>query len=137
MSELENSLLEDSVSLLEDDSESILEKDISEMDFIKTVSKYEDEWNPRCLFNGFNTKVIIKDPESGCHIEKYNTIERLKKRLNKDVGEEDEDWILEENPVNGNDELYLRNGDIILMWVIKAADQIKTIIAEVHNHTEE
>ena len=145
MSELENSL-EDTVeselegsleeSLLEDSS-STLEEDMKDTDFVISVSKYDDSWMPSCLFNGFNTKVILKDPESKCLIEKGDNIERLKKRLEKDVGEEGEDWIIDENPMTGEEELYLRDDSVITMWLIRAAEQVKTLIREVHNHQDE
>ena len=142
MSELENSLedtLESTLeeSLLEEDSSSTLEKDMKDTDFVISVSKYDDSWMPSCLFNGFNTKAILKEPESGCFIEKGENIERLKKRLNKDVGEEEEDWIIDQNPITGEEELYMRDDSIITMWLIRAPDQVKTLIREVHNHQDE
>lgn len=126
MSELENSLsdLENDISTLED---STLEDSFMDESFIKKVDKYNSDWNSSFLFNGFNTRAVIKKPENNCLIERETIIQRLKRKLEREIGEEDEDWAIDENPNTGFDELYLPDSGTLTMWIIRDPIQMKKI----------
>lgn len=128
MSELESSLLEDD----NDQEISLLEETFTDDSFIKKVDKYNSQWNPSFLFNGFNTRAVLKKPENNCLLERESQIQKLKRKLSREAGEEEEDWYIEENQFTGDDELYMEDSSILTMWLIQAPETVKKIFEVIY-----
>lgn len=128
MSELEESALFDSF----DDSEtSILEQDMEGNEFFKKCDKYNSGWLSSHMFNGYGVRAIFKRDEHICFLERENTLLRFKRKLERDIGEEKEDWDIVENPLTGKDELYLKDSIVISQWFFRDPKRITELFDEV------
>lgn len=127
MSELEESAL---LSDIEDNDvlgSSTLEESMENTDFFKTVNKYDCSWEPTCLFNGFNCRVVFKSAKGQCLLERDSKINRIKKKLERDLGQEEEDWFILENQITHEEELYMVDQSLISMWFLRDPASIKDI----------
>lgn len=97
---------------------------------VRRVNRYSD-WSPRAMFGGYEFRVILRPEPS--YIESLNRSEKLKIRLEQEVGEEDEDWIL----ILGKDEdeFYLRNSMFLLSWKMKNPEDYKKWLYKIEHHT--
>lgn len=128
MSELESSALFDSI---EDNEVSILEQDMEGNEFFKKCDKYTSGWLSSHMFNGFNVRAIFKRDEHICFLERENILLRFKRKLERDIGEEKEDWDIVENPITGKDELYLKDSIVISQWFFRDPKRITELFDEV------
>lgn len=92
------------------------------------VNKFDAQWHHSTLFNDFKFKVVLKPEKSVIkRLERYS---KLKKRLSKEAGVEDEDWIVD---VDDNC-FYLRHSIFLLYWKMKAADDYKNWVETIEEH---
>lgn len=102
---------------------------------IRSVNKYDSVWNPRTMFSGFKIRAVLVKSE--CVITNASAIAQLRKRLIRELGTEDEDWILEENPHTQEHELYLQNSGKLVMWKLQDNEKFMSLFEFVEQHTED
>ncbi len=104
---------------------------------IRLVNKYEtsNTWIPETMFSGFKVRAVLKkSPDLITHAMELS---QLRKRLKRELGVEDIDWILGENPVTLHNELYLQNSSKLIMWKLQDNDQFTSLFDHVEQHTDE
>lgn len=102
---------------------------------IRFVNKYESVWNPKTMFSGFKIRAVLV--KSNDVITNINEMYQLRRRLQRELGTEDEDWILEENPNTLENELYLQNSGKLVMWKLQDNDKFISLFAFVEQHTDD
>lgn len=102
---------------------------------IKFVNKYDSVWNPKTMFSGFKVRAVLV--KSNDVITNLMEMSQLRKRLVRELGKEDEDWILEENPRTLENELYLPNSGKLIMWKLQDNEKFMSLFAFVEQHTDD
>ncbi|MNK44116.1 hypothetical protein D3C87_628380 [compost metagenome] len=102
---------------------------------IRFVNKYESVWNPKTMFSGFKVRAVLI--KSNDVITNITEMHQLRRRLQRELGTEDEDWILEENPNTLENELYLQNSGKLVMWKLQDNDKFISLFAFVEQHTDD
>ncbi len=102
---------------------------------IRSVNKYDSVWNPKTMFSGFKIRAVLV--KSNDVITNINEMHQLRRRLIRELGTEDEDWILEENPKTLENELYLQNSAKLVMWKLQDNDKFINLFAFVEQHTDD
>lgn len=102
---------------------------------IRFVNKYESVWNPKTMFSGFKVRAVLV--KSNDVITNITEMHQLRRRLQRELGTEDEDWILEENPNTLENELYLQNSGKLVMWKLQDNDKFISLFSFVEQHTDD
>lgn len=101
----------------------------------ENVNKFKESWIPRSLFSDFNVRAILS--EHNDVITKINATDRMRRKLTKRMGPEDEEWFIVENVITGNDELYLKDSGILVMWKLNDHLGFVELFDKVEQHQEE
>lgn len=101
---------------------------------IKKVNRYEADWDPKTMFSGFNIRAVLAGTTD--MVTRISEQARLGKRLRREIGEEDVDWILQPHPVNGEVELYLKNSGPLIMWKLQDHEAFNKLFDRVEQHVD-
>jgi len=102
---------------------------------IRFVNKYDSVWHPKTIFSGFKVRAVLV--KSNDVITNAMEMHQLRKRLKRELGTEEEDWFLEENPHTEENELYLLNSGKLVMWKLTDNESFIKLFAFVEQHTDE
>jgi hypothetical protein len=104
---------------------------------IRLVNKYDNSnhWVPETMFSGFKVRAVLK--KSNDLITHAMELAQLRKRLTRELGVEDVDWILGENPYTLHNELYLQNSSKLIMWKLQDNDQFTGLFDHVEQHSDD
>lgn len=100
---------------------------------IKPVNKYEEPWNPDVMFSGFTVRVVIH--KSNDVITNIQNMSNLKRKLGRELGREDVDWLMQENPITGENELYLKSTAKLIMWRLQDNMKFMEMFELIEQHT--
>lgn len=101
---------------------------------INKVSRYEAGWDPTTIFTGFTIRAVLagtKDP-----ITRISEKARLSKRLRREVGDEGEDWVIRDDPMTGEAEVYLKSSGPLIMWKLQDHEAFSSLFDRVEQHTD-
>lgn len=103
---------------------------------IAKVNRYEAEWDPKTLFNGFTIRAVLTEQRD--MVTRIQAVAQLRKRLNREMGEdqEGETWLLQENARTGENELYLLNAGKLIMWKLQDFDKFNGLFDRVEQHKD-
>lgn len=107
----------------------------TEDNFFTEVNKFEVDWMPSHMYDGMNTRVLIKD-FGGCFITKATMIDRLKRKLTRELGEEGDYWCIDYNPQTDEDELYMQDSSTLIVWKLQNSDRVEELFSEAQSHVE-
>jgi hypothetical protein len=96
------------------------------------VNKMTAGWSPKLFFRDFRIRAILVEEQDV--ITKIDTLSRLRRRLERELGEEDKEWILIENFSTGEDELYLRDSSVLVMWKLQNDQKFKELFERVEEN---
>lgn len=100
---------------------------------IKYVNKYDSPWNPDMVFTGFLVRAVLRrNPQI---ITRQRELSDLRRRLENEVGEEGSEWMVDENPITQQDELYLLTAAKLIMWKLQDAEKFIGMVDFVEQHT--
>lgn len=102
---------------------------------IQRVNRYEADWDPKTIFAGFNIRAVLANTND--LITRISEKSRLQKRLRREVGEEDVDWILQDHPRTSEVELYLKSSGTLIMWKLQDHESFNKLFDRVEQHTED
>ncbi len=102
---------------------------------IRFVSKYDSVWHPETIFSGFKVRAVLV--KSKDEITNVMEMAQLRKRLRRELGTEDVDWFLQENPHTLENELYLPNSGKLVMWKLTDNESFIKLFAFVEQHTDD
>ena len=85
------------------------------------VDRFQENWDPKTLFTGFKIRAVLKHHDDV--LTAINSRYQLARRLKREMGTEGTDWLLQENPITGDNELYLQTSGKLVMW--KLLDNVK------------
>jgi hypothetical protein len=102
---------------------------------ILKVNRFEAGWSPETLFAGFTIRAILK--EQNDIISKLDAVSRLKKRLKRELGEEGKDWIVIQNDITDEDELYLPNSGKLVLWKLQDHIKFNELFSRVETHKDD
>lgn len=103
---------------------------------ITKVNRYQENWDAKTLFKGFNIRAVLAEQKD--MITKIQATTQLRKRLVREMGEdqEGETWLLQENRLTGEDELYLLNAGKLIMWKLQDFDKFNGLFDRVEQHKD-
>lgn len=109
---------------------------MSQLD-IRLVNKYEtsNNWIPETMFSGFKIRAVLHKQQD--IISHASELYQLRKRLSRELGVEDVDWILGENPRTLVNELYLQNSGRLVMWKLQDNEKFTELFDFVEQHTDD
>lgn len=101
---------------------------------IKKVSRYEADWDAKTIFSGFTIRAVLAGTTDV--ITRMTERSRLAKRLKRDIGDEDMDWILQDHPRTGEVELYLKSSGPLIMWKLQDHEAFSKLFDRVEQHVD-
>lgn len=101
---------------------------------IKKVNRYEADWDPKTIFSGFTIRAVLAGTTD--MVTRISERSRLAKRLRREIGEEEVDWILQDHPSNGEVELYLMSSGPLIMWKLQDHEAFNKLFDRVEQHTD-
>lgn len=101
---------------------------------IKKVNRYEADWDAKTIFTGFNIRAVLAGTND--MVTRITERSRLAKRLKREIGDEDEEWILQEHPRNGEVELYLKSSGPLMMWKLQDHEAFNKLFDRVEQHVD-
>jgi len=101
---------------------------------ISKVNRYEADWDPKTIFSGFSIRAVLAGTTD--MVTRITERSRLAKRLKREIGDEDVDWMLQEHPHNGEVELYLKNSGPLIMWKLQDHEAFNKLFDRVEQHVD-
>lgn len=101
---------------------------------ILKVNRFVANWDPKTLFSGFTIRAVLKHTDD--MITRIQNTASLKKRLTREMGEEGEDWLMQDNPITGEVELYLQTAGKLIMWKLQDAQKFNGLFDRVEQHKD-
>lgn len=101
---------------------------------IQKVNRYDADWDPKTIFTGFGIRAVLANTND--MVTRITNTSRLRKRLSREVGVENEDWILQDHPTNEDVELYLKSSGTLLMWKLQDHQAFSELFDRVEQHVE-
>lgn len=101
---------------------------------IVKVNRHDADWDPKTIFTGFSIRAVLAGTDDV--ITAITQKSRLQKRLNREVGNEDEDWILQHHPRSNEVELYLKSSGTLLMWKLQDHEEFNKLFDRVEQHVD-
>jgi hypothetical protein len=101
---------------------------------IAKVDRFQADWDASTMFTGFKIRATLT--RTNDMITALDQKARLQKRLRREIGEENVDWKLITNPINGDDELYLHSSGTLLMWKLQNNEDFDKLFDRVEQHTD-
>lgn len=101
---------------------------------IKKVNRYDADWDAKTIFAGYNIRAVLSGTTD--MVTRITERSRLAKRLKREIGEEDVDWMIQEHPHSGEVELYLKNSGPLIMWKLQDHEAFNTLFDRVEQHVD-
>lgn len=101
---------------------------------INKVNRYEADWDPKTIFTGFNIRAVLSGTTDV--ITQISERARLAKRLHREIGDEDVDWVLQNHPMNNEVELYLKSSGPLIMWKLQDHEAFDKLFDRVEQHVD-
>jgi hypothetical protein len=101
---------------------------------ITKVDRHEADWDAKTIFTGFTIRAILAGTND--MITKISKRSRLQKRLRREIGEEDTDWILQDHPRTDEVELYLKSSGPLIMWKLQDHEAFNELFDRVEQHVD-
>jgi hypothetical protein len=105
----------------------------SKLEIIK-VNRYDADWDAETMFSGFTHRAVLAGTTDV--ITAIDQRSRITKRLRREVGEENVDWMVQTHPRTGEVEVYLKSSGILLMWKLQNHEEFATLFDRVEQHTD-
>lgn len=101
---------------------------------IQKVNRYDADWDASTIFSGFTHRAVLAGTTDV--ITSIDKRSRITKRLRREVGEEDVDWMVQSHPRTGEVEVYLKSSGILLMWKLQNHEEFNELFDRVEQHTD-
>ena len=101
---------------------------------ILKVNRFAANWDPKTLFSGFSIRAVLT--HSNDMITKIQNTSKLRKRLTREMGDEGESWLLQENPRTDEVELYLQTAGKLIMWKLQDYEKFNGLFDRVEQHKD-
>jgi hypothetical protein len=102
---------------------------------IKKVNRYDTDWDASTIFSGYSIRAILAGTTD--LVTRITERSRLAKRLRREIGDEDVDWMIQEHPRTGEVELYLKNSGPLIMWKLQDHESFSKLFDRVEQHTDD
>jgi hypothetical protein len=102
---------------------------------ITKVNRFDSKWDAKTMFTGFKIRAVLK--KSSDTITNINHMAQLRRRLQREVGVEGEEWLLQANAHTYDDELYLKNAGKLIMWKLQDHEKFNLLFERIEQHKDD
>lgn len=96
-----------------------------------TVDKYQENWHPETLFNGYSIRCIIKKDDDV--IGRLENLQNVKRILRRDSAIEGEDFLILQD-IDGNGQCYFKDSTRLIMWKLRDNQSFNEIFSKIEIH---
>lgn len=101
---------------------------------ILKVNRYDTDWDPESMFSGYTHRAILAGTNDV--ITAMTQRSRITKRLKREVGDEDVDFMVRTHPKTGEVEIYLKSAGTLIMWKLQDHEEFNKLFDRVEQHVD-